>query len=152
MRNRLASIAVGTGLVAVSLVAGLEMRARGQTPAAPTPTPPMDTAVLRAQYDQWRTEFKTWGKWAPIGQESKGATNLITPEKVASAMRLAKDGIAVSLAHAEPQTVAADVGAPGIFHRVTNVITDGGTMDNYQVSYHGQSPTSTAGVTSSRTG
>ena len=72
---------------------------------------PMDTAVLRAQYDQWRTQFKTWGKWAPLGQESKGTTNLITPEKVASAMRLAKDGIVVSLAHAEPQTVAADVGA-----------------------------------------
>jgi kynurenine formamidase len=141
MRNRPASVAVCTGLVVVGLVGGIAMRARGQTaPAtqAPAPIAPMDTAVLRAQYDQWRTQFKTWGKWAPIGQESKGTTNLITPEKVASAMRLAKDGIVVSLAHAEPQTVAADVGAPGIFHRVTNVITDGGTMDNYQVSYHGQ--------------
>jgi kynurenine formamidase len=49
-----------------------------------------------------------------------------------------RDGIVVSLAHAEPQTVAADVGAPGIFHRVTNAITEGGTTDNYQVSYHGQ--------------
>jgi len=139
MRNRPASIAVCTGLVVIGLVGGIEMRARGQTAsAAPTPVAPMDTAVLRAQYDQWRTQFKTWGKWAPLGQESKGTTTLITPEKVASAMRLAKDGIVVSLAHAEPQTVAADVGAPGIFHRVTNVITDGGTMDNYQVSYHGQ--------------
>ena len=53
-------------------------------------------------------------------------------------MRLVRDGTVVSLAHAEPQTVAADVGAPGIFHRVTNVITEGGTTDNYQVSYHGQ--------------
>src|ERR1700722_15646316 len=136
MRNRPASIAVCTGLVVVGLVGGMEMRARGQTaPPAPAPVAPMDTAILRSQYDQGRTQFKTWGKWAPIGQESKGTTNLITPEKVASAMRLAKDGIVVSLAHAEPQAVAADVGAPGIFHRVTNVITDGGTMDNYQVSY-----------------
>ena len=112
------------------------------------PRPPQRRRIRPrcAQYERWRTEFKTWGKWAPIGQESKGATNLITPEKVASAMRLAKDGIAVSLAHAEPQTVAADVGAPGIFHRVTNVITDGGTMDNYQVSYHARpSPASTVG-------
>ena len=35
---------------------------------------PADTAVLRAQYERWRTQFKTWGKWAPIGQESKGTT------------------------------------------------------------------------------
>src|SRR5260370_35843781 len=141
MRNRLAAVAGCTGLVVVGLVGGIEMRARGQAaPAAPAPAPiaPMDTAVLRAQYEQWRTQFKTWGKWAPIGQESKGTTNLITPEKVASAMRLAKDGVVVSLAHAEPQTAAADVGPPGVFHRVTNAITDVGTTDNYQVSYHGQ--------------
>ena len=138
MRNRPASVALCAGLVVVGLVGGVEMRARGQTAPAQAPVAPMDTAILRAQYDQWRTQFKTWGKWAPLGQESKGTTALITPEKVASAMRLAKDGIVVSLAHAEPQTVAADVGAAGLFHRVTNVITDGGTMDNYQVSYHGQ--------------
>ena len=40
---------------------------------------PPDTAALRTQYEQWRTEFKTWGRWAPVGQESKGTTNLITP-------------------------------------------------------------------------
>ena len=44
----------------------------------------------------------------------------------------------MSLAHAEPQAVAADVGAAGLFHRMTNGITDGGTTDNYQVSFHGQ--------------
>jgi hypothetical protein len=139
MRNPLAAVAVCTGLVAAGLAGGIEMQAWGQAaPAAPAPIAPMDTAVLRAQYDVWRTQFKTWGKWAPLGQESRGTTNLITPEKVAGAMRLAKNGIVVSLAHAEPQTVAADVGPAGIFHRVTNGITDGGTTDNYQVSYHGQ--------------
>src|ERR1700735_85565 len=132
MRNRPASVAMCAALVVVGLVGGIEMRARGQTaPAtqAPAPVAPMDTAILRAQYDQWRTQFKTWGKWAPLGQESKGTTALITPERAPSARRRAKDGILVSLAHAEPQTVAADVGAAGLFHRVTNVITDGGTMD-----------------------
>src|ERR1700686_1906959 len=141
MRNRPAAVAVGTGLVVVGLLGGMEMRARGQAgPAAQEAAPiaPMDTAVLRAQYEQWRTQFKTWGRWAPVGQESKGTTNLITPEKVASAMRLAKDGIVGSLAHTEPQAVAADVAAAAVFHRVTNGITDGGTTDNYQVSYHGQ--------------
>jgi hypothetical protein len=131
MRNRLASVSVCTSLV----VAGLIGAAQGQpAPAAQAPAP-ADTAALRAQYEKWRTEFKTWGRWAPLGQESKGTTNLITPEKVAGAMKLVKDGIVVSLAHAEPQTAAADVAPPGVFHRVTNAITDVGTTDNYQVSY-----------------
>jgi hypothetical protein len=124
MRRLLTIIAVCSGLTAATL--------------AQAPAPPPDTAALRAQYERWRTEFKTWGKWAPIGQESRGATNLITPQKVASALRLVRNGLVVSLAHAEPQEVAADVAAAGIFYRVTNAITDGGTTDNYQVSYHGQ--------------
>jgi hypothetical protein len=136
MRNHLASVTVCAGLVAAGLAGGI---ARTQAQAAPpeqapAPAAPPDTAALRAQYEKWRTEFKTWGNWAPVGQESKGTTSLITPEKVASALKLVKDGIVVSLAHAEPQTVAADVGPAGIFHRVTNAITDGGTTDNYQVS------------------
>src|SRR5437667_8566685 len=141
MRNRLAGVTVCAGLVAAGLVGGIALRAQGQTaPAAQAPAPiaPPDTAALRAQYERWRTEFKTWGRWAPVGQESKGTTSLITPEKVASAMKLVKDGIVVSLAHAEPQTAAADVAAAGLFRRTTNAITDVGTTDNYQVSYHGQ--------------
>jgi kynurenine formamidase len=139
MRDRLLSLTLGAGLVVAGLVAGADVRAQAQNaPAAPTPAAPPDTAALRAQYEKWRTDFKTWGRWAPVGQESKGTTNLITPQKVADAMKLAKDGIVVSLAHAEPQTAAADVGPPGVFHRTTNAITDVGTTDNYQVSYHGQ--------------
>ena len=130
-RNHLASVTVCAGLVIAGLIGGIAMQAQGQTaPAAPAPVAPPDTAALRAQYEQWRTEFKTWGKWAPVGQESKGTTNLITPEKVASAMRLAKDGIVVSLAHAEPQVAAADVAPAGLFRRTTNNISDVGTTDN----------------------
>src|SRR5437899_1111410 len=138
MRNSLASVTVCAGLVMTGLVGGGEMRTQAQpAPAAqgPAPVAPADTAALRAQYEQWRTEFKTWGRWAPLGQESKGTTNLITPEKVASAMRLVKDGIVVSLAHAEPQTAAADVAPAGLFRRTMNAITDTGSSDNYQVSY-----------------
>src|SRR5712691_1481495 len=144
MRNRLTSVAVCAGLVAAGLVGGLELRQGVAAPAGPAPAAaqapaaPSDTAALRAQYEKWRTEFKTWGKFAPLGQESKGTTSLITPQKVAGALKLVRNGIVVSLAHAEPQIVAADVNAAGIFHRVTNAITDGGTTDNYQVSYHGQ--------------
>src|SRR6266513_1974162 len=139
MQNRLASVTACACLVVAGLVLAVEMQAQGQpAPAAPAPVAPADTAALRAQYERWRTEFKTWGRWAPLGQESKGTTSLITPEKVASAMRLARDGIVVSLAHAEPQTAAADVAPAGVFRRTTNAITDVGTTDNYQVSDHGQ--------------
>src|SRR5690242_11748815 len=136
MRNQLLSATILAGLVTAGLVGVVEMRALGQ--AGPAPGAPPDTAALRAQYEQWRTQFKTWGRWAPVGQDSRGTSSLITPEKVASALRLARNGIVVSLAHAEPQVAAADVPAAGLFRRTTNNITDGGTTDTYQVSYHGQ--------------
>ena len=136
MRNGLASLAVLGGLAAAGLT-GVVLQGESKAAQA-APAAPADTAALRAQYEQWRTQFKTWGKWAPVGQESRGTSTLITPEKTAAALRLARSGIAISLAHAEPQEPAADVGPPGVFHRVTNGITDGGTTDNYQVSYHGQ--------------
>ena len=83
MRNRLATVTVCAGLVVAGLVGGIELRTLGPAAAqAPAPVAPPDTAALRAQYEKWRTEFKTWGRWAPLGQESKGTTNLITPEKV----------------------------------------------------------------------
>ena len=121
--RRLTSIAMCAGVGLAGLVGGLSGAAQGpsatalQAPA-PAPVAPADTAALRGQYEQWRKDFKTWGKWAPVGQESKGTTSLITPEKVQSALKLVKSGIVVSLAHAEPQEVAADVGAAGLFHRV----------------------------------
>jgi hypothetical protein len=119
MHNRLA-ITACAGLVMAGLLGAMERQTLGQ----PAPAAPADTAALRAQYEQWRTEFKTW---APVGQESKGTTSLITPQKVASALALAKQGVVVSLAHTEPQTVAADVGPPGIFHRTMNAVTDVGS-------------------------
>jgi len=134
------SSAVWSAVMMAGLAGGWQV-AQGQAPA-PSQTraavAPADSAALRAHYEQWRKDFKTWGKWAPVGQDSKGTSTLVTPQKVQSAMKLTRDGIVVSLAHAEPQAVAADVGAPGIFHRVTNNITEGGTTDTYQVSFHGQ--------------
>ncbi|HEY3157324.1 MAG TPA: cyclase family protein [Vicinamibacterales bacterium] len=139
--RRLTAIAIFTGLMLAALAGGFSLAAQGQgapAQAPPAGPPPPDTAALRQQYEQWRKDFKTWGKWAPIGQESKGTTSLITPEKVQNAMKLVKSGIVVSLAHAEPTVVAADVGPNGLFKRTTLGITEGGTTDNYQVSFHGQ--------------
>src|SRR5262252_75717 len=115
---RLIASAIVTGLLVAVVVGGFQLAVHGQAAAAPPAgPPPPDNAAMRQQYEQWRKDFKTWGKWAPVGQESKGTTSLITPQKVASALALAKQGTVVSLAHAEPQTVAPDVAAPGIFHR-----------------------------------
>jgi kynurenine formamidase len=139
MKRRLKSIALCIGLVLAGIVGGFQLRAHGQAgaaPQAPGPVAPGDTAAMRAQYEQWRKDYKTWGKWGT--DDNKGTSNFITPQKVLSAMKLVKSGIVVSLAPPEPQVVAADVGANGVFHRVTNGITDGGTTDNYQVSFHGQ--------------
>jgi len=123
------------GVVLAATAGGLHAVAYGQSQPAAAPEAPADTAELRAQYEQWRDEFKTWGRWG--SGDSKGASNLITPEKVQSATSLVERGIVVSLAPPVPQEVAADVNENGLFRRTTNRITDGGTTDTYQVSYHG---------------
>ncbi len=137
MGRCLKPIAVCIGLVLAGMAGGSQLRAQGQAGAAPAPAPvaPADTAELRAQYEQWRQDFKTWGKWGT--GDNKGASNLITPEKVLSATSLVRSGIVVSLAPPVPQVAAADVNENGLFRRTTNRITEGGTADTYQVSYHG---------------
>jgi len=123
------SAAVCLGFVAAGMIGGFHLRA--QAPSAPA-----DTAAMRANYDRWRTEYKTWNRWGT--GDNKGTSNLITPQKVLSAIKLVKSGTVISLAANEPQQAAADVNAAGVFHRTTNAITEGGTTDTYSVSYHGQ--------------
>ena len=137
MWSDIKTVCLGVGLVVVGMAGGFHLRAQApsgaaQAPAAPAPA---DTAALRANYERWRTEFKTWNRWG--ADDNKGTSNLITPQKVLSAIKLVKRGIVVSLAANEPQQVAADVGANGLFRRTTNAITEGGTTDTYSVSYHG---------------
>lgn len=91
--------------------------------------------VTPEEFLSWKDDFKTWGRWGP--DDRKGMSNLITPEKVREATALVREGVTISLAHPEPQTVAADVGENGLFYRTTNVIRDTGTSDTYRVSYHG---------------
>jgi kynurenine formamidase len=141
MGRRLRSIALYSGLVLAGIAGGLHLQAQGQAGAAPqaqapAPPPPADTAAMRANYERWRKEFKTWGKWGE--GDNKGTSNLITPQKVLAATKLIRNGVVVSLAHAEPTVAAADVNPNGLFRRTTNNITEGGTTDTYSVSYHGQ--------------
>ena len=140
MRHRLASVAMCAGLATAG------PRRRKRTNLRPTRTGRAAALACRAAGHRGAARpvrevahrVQDLGRWAPVGQESRGTTSFITPQKVLDANKLVKDGIVVSLAHAEPQVAAADVLAPGVFHRVTNAITETGTTDNYQVSYHGQ--------------
>ena len=111
------SVCFSLTLLLVGTLAGfhLHVQAGSATIQTPAAVAPADTAAMRANYERWRTEFKTWGKWGP--DDNKGTSNLITPQKVLSAIELVKSGIVVSLAHPEPQQAAADVSANGVFHR-----------------------------------
>jgi kynurenine formamidase len=138
MRRRLALSGLGFGLVLIGMVGGYRLGAQGRAAAGsqePAPAAPSDTAAMRAGYDRWRTDYKTWKRWGD--DDSRGTSNLITPQKVLNAIRLVRRGVVISLAANEPQQVAADVGASGIFHRTTNAITDNVVTDTYSVSYHG---------------
>ena len=141
MRRFVKAASLGLGLLLLGMVGGFELRAQGGAapPQGFTPVAPADTAAMRANYERWRTEFKTWNRWGT--GDSKGASTLITPQKVLSAIKLVKSGTVVSLAANVPQQVAADVNANGVFRRTTNAITAGGTSDTYAVSYHGQTVT-----------
>src|ERR1700676_2722629 len=137
MRRHVRSACVCLGLILMGMVAGFSLRAQGRaaSPQGAASGAREDTAAMRASYDRWRTEFKTWNRWGH--DDNKGTSNLITPQKVLNAIKLVKSGTVISLAANEPQQVAADVGANGLFHRTTNGISEGGTTDTYAVSYHG---------------
>src|SRR4029453_9188433 len=91
MGRRVMVAALCIGLFLIGVVGGFQLRPQGQTgavAAAGAQTAPADTAAMRANYERWRTEFKTWGRWGP--DDNKGTSNLITPQKVMSAMKLVK--------------------------------------------------------------
>src|SRR5579863_6195827 len=125
--RRFLKISLGAALLSACGLAISQRPAKSQSNIPNTVTP--------EQYLKWEAEFKTWGKWGPDDQ--RGMTNLITPEKVRSAMKLVKDGLVSSIAHPVPQQADAEVSPASVFHRTTNNITATGTTDNYQVSYHG---------------
>ena len=95
------------------------------------------SSVTPADYMRWKTEFRNWGRWGK--DDERGTSNLITAAKIVSVARLVKTGEVVSLAHAVPQKVAADVPDAAVFHRTTLNVGPNSALDNYQVSYHGLS-------------
>src|SRR5258707_1422634 len=118
-------LAIGLALCGIVAISLEWARVHAQNASSATP----------ADYLKWRNELKNWGRWG--ADDERGASNVITPAKSLSAAKLVKSGIVVSLAHAVPQQVDAEVPAASVFHRTTNGITATNTTDTYAVSYHG---------------
>src|SRR5262249_13520719 len=80
-------------------------------------------------------ELSNWGRWGD--KDELGAANLITPAKRKQALALAKEGVAISLAHDVIQESAVD--APTILERKVLNGSPSVALDQYQYtgSYHG---------------
>jgi kynurenine formamidase len=95
------------------------------------------TIATQADYQRALKELSNWGRWG--NDDELGAANLITPAKRKQALALAKQGVAVSLAHDVMQEKAVDT--PNILERTLGNVTPNGTTDRYQYTgtYHGVS-------------
>jgi kynurenine formamidase len=88
-----------------------------------------------ADFRRAMKELSNWGRWG--ADDELGASNLITPAKRKQALALAKEGVAISLAHDVAQEKAAD--APNILVRTLVTVGPAVTLDQYQYTgtYHG---------------
>ena len=113
------------------IILALSLSVAGQAPTAGQPASARSPKNAD-EFDQLFQQIKNWGRWG--ADDQLGAINLITPAKRRDALKLAKDGITVSLAH-NPLTDKADDNASPFEH----TMNPGNTMDTYRVSYHGYS-------------
>jgi len=98
---------------------------------------PQSTQLTKADVDRWMTELSNWGRWGATDQ--LGAVNLITPEKRKAAIRLVREGIAVSLARDTNDEAAPDNEAPYTHEMTLNGESGQGqwSLDRIGVSFHG---------------
>src|SRR5579863_8772511 len=110
--------------------------AGGSIPYAQNPTA-RPAIANEADFRRAMKELSNWGRWG--ADDELGAANLITPAKRKQALALAKEGIAISLAHDIVQAKAAD--SPNILERTLGNVTATGTTDKYAYTgtYHGVS-------------
>ena len=120
-------LSLAAALLLAAAIGASQQNSRGQGKSSPAATP--------ADYIRWRGEMKNWGRWG--ADDQRGVSNLITADKSLSAIKLVKNGIVISLAHAVPQKIDPEVPAGSVFHRVTENIGPFNTIDRYEVSYHG---------------
>src|ERR1700687_2953902 len=116
-------------LIAIVIVAGMSVH------TAQNQSHGRQTHATEDDFRRAMTELSNWGRWGD--DDELGAANLITPAKRKQALALAKEGVAISLAHDVAQEKAAD--APNILERILNDVTETGTTDRYQYTgtYHG---------------
>jgi len=93
--------------------------------------------VTKDDVNRWMTELSNWGRWGKTDQI--GTLNLITAEKRKQALKLARDGVSVSLAHTLEKEQLPDNPRP-IGQQMT-LDTGGHAMDLYTVWYHGSTIT-----------
>jgi len=108
----------------------------GPPTAAEAPRP-----VSAEQLATWMRELSNWGRWGASDQ--LGTINLITPEKRLEALRLAREGVSVSLAHETLTTASPDNGNP---YEHTMLVTGSGgrgsfAVDRLGVLFHGYAHT-----------
>jgi len=106
-------------------------------PYARSQNKPRPTLANEEDYHRALKELSNWGRWG--AEDELGAANLITPTKRKQALALAKEGVAISMAHDVIQEKAVD--APNILERTLANVTPAGTADRYQYTgtYHGVS-------------
>jgi len=121
---------VGGALVGLVLVAQ-PFRA-AMSPAAADPP-----KVTNADVAKWMTEISNWGRWGKNDQI--GTLNLITADKRKAALKLARDGVSVSLAHTLDKEQFPDNPRP-IGQQMT-IDNTGHAMDLYTIWYHGSTIT-----------
>jgi kynurenine formamidase len=117
------------GLIGIALAVGVSF------PYAPGSGNSRPAIATEADFGRAMKELSNWGRWG--NDDELGAANLITPAKRKQALALAKEGLAISMAHDVVQEKAAD--APNILERVLGNVTPTGTTDRYQYTgtYHG---------------
>jgi kynurenine formamidase len=116
-------------LLAVALLLLVAQPFRAASPDTPR--------VTNDDVTRWMKELSNWGRWGKDDQ--RGTLNLITPDKRKQALRLVRDGTAVSLAHTLDKDAAADNPRP--LGQQMTLDAAGHAMDLYTIWYHGSTIT-----------
>ena len=94
---------------------------------------PKDPAITAAQVDGFMTELSNWGRWGK--DDGIGTLNLLTPARRLEALKVAREGVSVSLAHTIEKERAADNPRP--LSQQMTIDTFGHAMETYSFWYHG---------------
>lgn len=110
---------------AVVLTTCLLFHPVGAQPAAPT--------VTAAQVDGFMTALSNWGRWGK--EDGIGTLNLLTPARRLEALKAAREGVSISLAHSIEKDRAADNPRP--LSQQMTIDALGHAMETYSFWYHG---------------